>query len=249
MKNKNLINAFTIAEILLSAFVVLIVMAMVVPVLKRAMPDEETIRFKKVYSGVISVVHSMISDARVYPDFRGFADTTKGTDAAGDSYEGDTKFSEFFISKLNVIDDNVNVSAGEFPYGVVYETHYNEVFYRDGEQMKQGTQEELVAGLVSDSEFPCVKANTGEIFCLPPRVADVLNPSAPNSDNAIYIRVYLQDEDFSEQNAYYIAVRANGKVSLPTQGQTFNCMDADENGRMRDSAYNQCKASAKLSEI
>ena len=249
MKIKKQVNAFTIAEILLAALVVLIVMALVAPNLNRIMPDSDTIRFKKVYSGVISVIHSMLSDARVYPDFRGFADTSRGTDVAGDVYEGDLKFSEFFISKLNVIDDNVNVAAGEFPYGVVYTTQFDDAYYRVGDELKLGVHEELTAGLVRDTTFPCVKVNTGEVFCLPPRVEGVLNPTAPNSDNAIYIRVYLQDDDFSEQNAYYIAVRANGKVSLPTQGQSFNCEAADANGRMRDADYNQCQASAKLSEI
>lgn len=242
-------NAFTIAEILLSATLVMVLMALVAPNLNRVMPDEETIRFKKVYTGVITVVQDMLNDARVYPDFRGFADTSRGTDAAGDVYEGDTKFSEFFISKLNVLDDDVQVTAGEFPYGVVYETQFREVEYNVGDDVQEGVEEELVEGVQSADDFPCVKVNSGEIFCLPPRVSGVLNPTAPNSDNAVYIRIYLQDEDFSEQNAYYVTVRANGKVSLPTVGRNFNCKTADDGGRMRDAGFKQCQAVSKLSEI
>lgn len=242
-------KAFTLAELLLAASVMIIVMAMVVPNMHRIMPDSEVIRFKKVYSSVVAIVYSMLSDARVYPDFRGFADTSAGIDAMGDEYSGDTKFSEFFISKLNVVDDNYQVNAGRFPYGVVYETEVNptEAKYTLGGVEKIGTYKKLTEGLRSADRFPCVKVNTGEIICLPPRV-DTLNESFPNSDNAVYIRVYLQDKDFSEQKAYYIAVRANGKVSLPTVGANFNCKASDASGRMRDVNFNQCKASAKLSE-
>ncbi len=245
MTKKQLIKAFTLAELLITASIMVIVMAMVVPNLHRIMPDSDTIRFKKVYTSIIKIVDSMLSDARVYPDFRGFADTSRGVDVLGDAYEGESKFSEFFISKLNVVDDDVRVNAGSFPYGVVYETATDTVNYDGG---KIGTYTRLEAGIRQTNSFPCVKVNTGEIFCLPPRV-DTLNPVAPNSDNSVFIRVYMQDKDFSEKQAFYVAVRANGKVSLPTLGANFNCKASDDKGRMRDSDYNQCKAAAKLSEI
>lgn len=245
MIDKHLIKAFTLAELLITASIMVIVMAMVVPNLHRIMPDSDTIRFKKVYTSIIKIVDSMLSDARVYPDFRGFADTSRGVDVLGDVYEGDSKFSEFFISKLNVIDDDFRVSAGSFPYGIVYDTTVDSVNYGAG---KVGTYTRLIEGVRTANAFPCVKVNTGEVFCLPPKV-DTLNQVAPNSDNAIYVRVYMQDKDFSEKKAFYVAIRANGKVSLPTTGANFNCKASDDRGRMRDSDYNQCKAAAKLSEI
>lgn len=242
-------KAFTLSELLITATVMIIVMAMVLPNLNRIMPDSETIRFKKVYTSIVNVISTMLADARVYPDFRGFADTSRGTDALGDSYEGDTKFADFFISKLNVIDDNFRVSAGSFPYGIVYSYGAaEEKTYTVAGVEHTGTYRELIEGLHSASNFPCVKVNTGEIFCLPPRV-DVLDELSPNSDNAIYVRVYMQDKDFSEEKAFYVAVRANGKVSLPTKGNNFNCKVSNDAGRMRDANFNQCKAAAKLSEI
>ena len=43
-------KAFTLSELLITATVMIIVMAMVLPNLNRIMPDSETIRFKKVYT-------------------------------------------------------------------------------------------------------------------------------------------------------------------------------------------------------
>ena len=240
-------KAFTLAEIMFAATVVLVVMALVLPTINRVMPNSDVVRFKKIYTSVLTVVDSMMQDARVYPDFRGFADTSRGTDSLGDVYEGDFKFANFFISKLNVIDDDYEVD-GTFPYGIVYETRYRDANYMVGVQNRTGVLEEVEEGLHTADSFPCVKVNTREIFCLPPRV-DTLDANNPNSDNAIYVRVYMNDDDFSEQNAFYIAVRANGKVSLPTAGATFNCKESDANGRMRFANYNQCQVATQLDSI
>ena len=244
---KNYKKAFTLAEIMLAAMVMIVVMALVAPNLSRLMPDSDAIRFKKVYNSIVTVVDSMSADARVYPDFSGFADVSAGTDIHGTVYEGDMKFANFFISKLNVLDDNYQVN-GAFPYGVVYDTEYEEVEYeRDGED-RVGVRENVEEGVRIAQNFPCVQVNTGEIFCLPPSV-DTLDPRDPNSENTIYIRIYMQDENFSEQNAFYVAVRANGKVSLPTSGMSFNCKTADDTGRMRDRTFNQCRAVSFLDSI
>ena len=240
-------KAFTLAEIMFAATVVLVVMALVLPTLNRVMPNSDVLKFKKIYTSVVTVVDSMMKDARVYPDFRGFADTSSGTDLLGDVYEGDFKFANFFISKLNVLDDDFEVQ-GTFPYGIVYETSYENVNYSEGDTNKVGVFQNVSEGIHTADAFPCVKVNTGEVFCLPPKV-DVLDSNNPNSDNSIYIRVYMKGDDFVEENAFYISVRANGKVSLPTKGLSFNCKESDANGRMKYANFNQCQAATQLDSI
>lgn len=249
-------KAFTLAEILLAGTVLVIVMAMVVPHLNRIMPDAEVIRFKKVYTGIVSVISAMTGDAKVYPDFRGFADTGLGIDSLGDKYLGETKFAEFFISKLNVIDDNLNLKidgSTVFPYGISYGVTTETKKYKYGSTTKTGTYRKITEGIktASSNDFLCVKVNTGEIICLPPKVSDVLDENNPNSDNSIFIRIYMQDKDFTEKKAFYIAVRANGKVSLPTVGADFNCKEAGADGRMNEKArnFNQCKVVSKLDSV
>lgn len=219
---KKINKAFTLAEVVVSMSILIIVTAMVIPTVRRAMPNTDAIKFKQVYQGVLMTINSMLADARIYPDVRGFGDTSAATDSLGISYANETKFQDFFISKLNVIDDNVDTGGGEFVYGV----------WEDGTP-------------VTDTEFKCVKVNTGSVFCLPPDV-DVLNPRRPNSDAAVYVRVYLQDEDFSERKAFFIAVRSNGRVYLPTRGVGFDC-SVISGGRMRDRDFNQCIANEYLS--
>ena len=240
-------KAFTLAEVMFAATVVIVVMALVLPTLNRVMPNSDVLHFKKIYTSVVTVIDSMVRDARVYPDFRGFADTSSATDELGDVYEGDFKFANFFISKLNVLDDDFDV-PGTFPYGIVFDTNFRNANFMVGEENRQGVFQEITEGIQTADAFPCVKVNTGEVFCLPPKV-DILNPNNPNSDNAIYIRVYMKDDDFSEENAFYISVRANGKVSLPTRGASFNCREAGANGRMRFANFNQCQAATQLDSI
>lgn len=215
-------QAFTLAEVIVAMSTLIIITAMIIPTIKRAMPNTDAIKFKQVYLGTLTTINSMINDARVYPDARGFADTSEGQDALGIKYSGATKFSDLFISKLNVIDKNVNTGNSRFIYAI-----------------------DEIGGTKTANAFTCVKVNTGAIFCLPPDVS-ALNPRKPNSTNAVYIRVYLQDEDFSEKKAFFIAVRANGRVYLPSKGIGFDCTEI-QNGRMRDHAYNQCQANEMLS--
>ena len=223
---KLLKRAYSLAEVVVSISVLIVITAMIIPTVKRALPDTDAIKFKQVYQGTLTTIRTLISDAYVYPDVRGFADTSETTDALGVTYSGNSKFSDFFISKLNVVKDNINTGTGKFAYGV------NEA----------GVQSEANA-------FDCVKVNTGTVFCLPPDVS-MLNPKKPNSEAKFYIRVYLKEgktvADYDEKNAYYIAVRSNGRVSLPTKGVNFDCSDI-VGGRMKDRDYKQCLANELLS--
>ena len=229
--------AFTLAETIIAMTILITVTALIIPHARKMMPNNEAVKFKNVYFGTSTIIHNMAGNARMYPDARGFADISPATDSLGQVYQGGRKFTDIFLSYLNIVNDNVTAAeTGTFTAGTSGRVGRNLNFVD-----KNG------------ADFRCVKTNNGAVFCLPQDVTDLFDARQPNSENhAVYIRVYIQPRandtpDYSAQKAFYIGVRANGKVFLPNRDSNrFNC-SVIQSGRMRDKDYNQCRANEYLS--
>ena len=102
-------QAFTLAEILISLTVIAVLSAILIGSLSGVQPDRPKIMFKKAYQITERVVGELVNDETIYPydeDNFGFYNTEAASvDGTNTSFEGATKFCNFFARKLNVITD------------------------------------------------------------------------------------------------------------------------------------------------
>lgn len=217
-------SGFTLAEVFLCMVLLITITAMMLPVLKKIMPDSDAAKFKQAYFATLSVIDNMVSDSVFYPDARGFADTSVIRDNFGVLHGGDSKFAEAFKMNLNIIKEGITAGSGQYPYGM-----------DDEDKVKSSTNNE------------CVKANTGIIYCLPKKV-DTLDANNPSGNGAVFVRLYINDKDgYDIKQAFFVGIKANGKIFLPLNVPNYFDCTISEDGRQRDRDYNQCKANGYLS--
>ncbi|MBR5555771.1 hypothetical protein IKU74_07160 [bacterium] len=98
------LSAFTMSEVLITLGILGALAILLVPILKKAQPDETDALHKKATFVVERVVHELASDEFLYPrtkTFNGLANTDAVT-LNGETHSGDTKFCTLFISRLNI---------------------------------------------------------------------------------------------------------------------------------------------------
>ena len=98
------LSAFTMSEVLITLGVLGALAILLVPILKKAQPDEIDALHKKATFVVERVVHELASDEFLYPKtktFNGLANTDAVT-LNGETHSGNTKFCTLFISRLNI---------------------------------------------------------------------------------------------------------------------------------------------------
>lgn len=115
-------KGFTLTELMVALAVIGIIVAVVTPTIMKTRPNKNKMMVKKTFYTTEQIVSTLINDARLYPDMREacdadwLANNTETEDMycawgfdyynkvyyEGEVYQGDTKFSGLFKSRLNV---------------------------------------------------------------------------------------------------------------------------------------------------
>lgn len=226
MKNKKI--AFTLSELFITLALIFTIMAMLAPTIINKMPDTDKAKMKQTYAQILKNIETMLNNPQLYPDASGFANTSPSVDTiSGDTYAGDTKFADIFMSNLNITkitnvpaNSNIAVSC-------------------------TGSEANSCNRKVNNNTTICFITNNGIKYCIPKNTSSFFNNATPYS--VAVIKVYLSDDD-SDEAGYYISVTATGKVSvLPLNlafGNKPRCEDNDIYKQV-----NQCKLNDYLLSI
>lgn len=100
-------KAFTLAEVLITLTVIAVLVMVLLPVLKNAMPNRSMTMFKKTFFVIERVASELVNDSDFYPDVIGGATPPYLGNIIPVTYEnveysGDTKFCGLFGQKMNV---------------------------------------------------------------------------------------------------------------------------------------------------
>lgn len=116
------LKGFTLTELMVAMAVVGILVAVVTPAIMKTRPNKNKMMIKKTFYTTEQIVSTLINDERLYPDMSDFCDgheLAEGEDPntlycawgfdydnsatfEGVNYNGSTKFSRLFASRLNV---------------------------------------------------------------------------------------------------------------------------------------------------
>lgn len=104
---KKLKSGFTLSEVLVTLGVIGVLLGILMPVMKNAMPNQSMVMFKKSYYIIERVVSELVNDDDMYPDVidddvEPFLGNIMEITYNGKEYQGDTKFCELFSEKLNL---------------------------------------------------------------------------------------------------------------------------------------------------
>lgn len=114
-------KGFTMTELMVALAVIGIIVAVVTPAIMKTRPNKNKMMIKKTFYTTEQIVSTLINDARLYPDMRelcyvednsftedsdnycawGF-DYKNDVTFEGETYGGDTKFRDLFVSRLNI---------------------------------------------------------------------------------------------------------------------------------------------------
>ena len=213
-------QGFTLAETMLSLGIIMIIVAMMVPALKSAVPDTDKERAKQGYFTIMKAVESMVSNSFVYPNSEVFADTSTVTLTPGnETYGGMSKFANFFKSKLNVLEDNITVTSAT---PVICDS------------------DNATATCASDCngrriQSNCFSTNSNFTFCVPTDTTCSFKSGAPNA--ITIIRYYTKQNKYDDEHAYFVAVSTLGQVSVMLPERLgLRCSDNEVYEK-----YSQCK--------
>ncbi len=127
---------FTLAETLLTIFIIATIAAITIPVIISLIPDRTEKLRNKVTHLVEDTVAQMANDDTMYPQNRQFSKQGfKNTDPVifdGHTYEGDTKFCELFAHKFVSIDTEIDCSAPDAATGDHEQITIEHFYDKDG---------------------------------------------------------------------------------------------------------------------
>lgn len=122
-------KGFTLTELMIALAVIGIIVAIVTPTIMKTRPNKNKMMIKKTFYTTEQIVSTLINDTRLYPDMREACDSdwlanntetdnvycawgfdyTNKVNSEGEVYQGATKFSGLFKSRLNVKSETGNV--------------------------------------------------------------------------------------------------------------------------------------------
>lgn len=100
---KSAVEAFSVAELMITIVIVAILAAVTIPILNNAKPDENELMHKKATFIVERVVNELVTDEFLYPEnavMTGLGNLSQ-VQVNGGSHEGTTKFCSLFASRIN----------------------------------------------------------------------------------------------------------------------------------------------------
>lgn len=115
------LKGFTLTELMVAMGVIGILVAVVTPAIMKTRPNKNKMMIKKSFYTAEQIVSTLINDERLYPDMKEICDrgVAEGEDPTkvycafgfdydnsvryeGETYAGNTKFADLFVSRLNV---------------------------------------------------------------------------------------------------------------------------------------------------
>ena len=122
------LKGFTLTELMVAMGVIGILVAVVTPAIMKTRPNKNKMMIKKSFYTAEQIVSTLINDERLYPDMKEICDrgVVEGEDPTkvycafgfdydnsvkyeGETYAGNTKFTDLFVSRLNVkTEDDTN---------------------------------------------------------------------------------------------------------------------------------------------
>lgn len=115
------LKGFTLTELMVAMGVIGILVAVVTPAIMKTRPNKNKMMIKKSFYTAEQIVSTLINDERLYPDMKEICDrgVVEGEDPTkvycafgfdydnsvkyeGETYAGNTKFTDLFVSRLNV---------------------------------------------------------------------------------------------------------------------------------------------------
>lgn len=113
---------FSLGEMLVTIGIVAFLAAVLLPVLKNVLPNEELMLFKKSYYITERAIAELVNDDDLYPEADAednpYLGNTTTVEYNGKNYQGDTKFCELFAMKLNRMSE-IDCTEKTFTDGVV----------------------------------------------------------------------------------------------------------------------------------
>lgn len=262
---KNTKKGFTLAELLLGIAILIVIVGLTIPVVKKILPDTDKENVKRAYYQLGVIIKSLTSDPYLYPTGRFDSPRAYKNQQTGVKYKRSEKFTKAFISRLNVL----GVEEG------IVINNYNVSGYTDKDlTIKNGD------GINKDLKT-CALTSNRVYYCLPTLTVEEAETSdtrdifytnttgTPNRSGHILISVFFERNDdgtFDAKKGYYFAVSNTGRLHLmPTDSVTCygknvsqagdSCQCFSQNGNkylFNESTYNeynQCKLYEYLSKI
>ncbi len=144
-------KAFTLAEVMIVLTVIGVLTAILLPVAKQSLPDENLMKFKKAHNTLGTVIRELVTSDKYYLD--GDLGVKPNSDLIDGTHEGDnTYFCNTFADIVNVKNSNCNPNIGDNGHCSVY-------------TKTTPTTHEEEANLVVTSEMLLNAKNTLDIEC------------------------------------------------------------------------------------
>lgn len=186
-------RAFTLPEAIICVGIVAVIAAIMIPGLFKVRPDDEKLMLKKAYNTTSEVISYLANDVSVFSRMQaeGFADDQIYTDLDGNTYQGNKKFCKIFLSKLNKLkdDDDITVrGSGVFKCSTEFETI-------DGITWNVATHPDWVADLGKDINDRKDYSKYITVTVTPPKPA---NASSRTIYVSRYGRMSITDDTFAD---------------------------------------------------
>ncbi len=218
MKKK---KAFNIAELMISFIVIIVILALVSPVLKNKMMNTDRTKLKHAYGQLLSTIEALSWDTAMFPDTSGFANISATKDSrTGEVYSGANKFTQLFMNKLNIVNENVSLqdAAGDdisIPSAC--------------ENIEQRNTCDI-----EGFNTVCFTNSAKVTYCLDQAASQFFR-----QDKSVVVRLFLGDS-YTEKDGYYFAVSKDGKVDVLPIEVAFGSADFCATPEMY-SEYKHCK--------
>ena len=191
--------------------------------------DTDIIKFKHAFTTISEVVSALKNDSVMYPTAFCFKNMeTKGYMGENATYGGEDKFRKLFISKYNVLENNIKVKFDSIVPLIKYKDNSNNELYK------------------TSNTINCFLENKGFVLCPPPT-----NIGKNEELASIYIPVYVNNTDEDKgslglDKAIFVEVGYDGKIELPPiveyypKRAVIDCTDKNFN------SYTHCKVLDKM---
>ena len=205
MKNTFIKKGYTLAELLVAIGLIIILVGLAIPVVKKKLPESDKEKVKFAYYQLGSVIKSMTTDPYLYSSGtfdnpRYYHDNQKGI-----TFQIEEKFAKALMLRLNVL--KVKKMGYEEEWNGVTNTKLKNWKKILGFKNEDGTIFDI-----KEYTRTCILTNNKIYYCVPTFSKNGTNDRFEDNGNVL-VSVYFS-EDHSIEKGYYFLVNKEGKISI-----------------------------------
>lgn len=206
-------NGFTLAEMLIVVALIGVLALLILPIIRKVMPNKEKVMFQKAYSTFSRAVSESVNDEDVYPESVGSEDGTVTDGSCLGVYKDETPYSDFGNTNTATVNGENRCGKTKFCYVMAskFNIQGNPVCPSDGDTKAAPTSGDPLEGDFTTTDgmvwrMPISFFHDANVNTTVPAYVDVNGDKGPNCLDT--------DEDCEKPDIFVISVYRDGRLQL-----------------------------------